>query len=128
YGGEFAANWNVTGRWKISPSYSFLQMHVAGDPSSQDTGAGAIAVLTPKHQYQIHSFLNLTRRLDWDCALYYVTQLTGDQIIPRYIRVDTRLAWRFGESVEFSLTGQNLQARKHAEFGDDEMFSTLAAR
>jgi outer membrane receptor protein involved in Fe transport len=47
YGGEIFANWNVTPRWRISLGYSFLQMHVAGDPSTQEPDPGAIARETP---------------------------------------------------------------------------------
>jgi outer membrane receptor protein involved in Fe transport len=75
YGAEIFASWGVTRRWQVSPGYSYLQMHVAGDPASQDPGAGAIAYESPKHQFQIHSLLNLTHRLEWDTALYHIGQL-----------------------------------------------------
>ena len=60
YGADVFANWNVTYRLRISPGYSFLQMHVAGNPSSNDPNAGAIASDSPKHQFQIRSSLSLT--------------------------------------------------------------------
>jgi iron complex outermembrane receptor protein len=120
YGAEIFASWNVTSRWKINPGYSYLQMHVAGDPSSQDPSAGAIAYESPKHQFQIHSLLNLTRRLEWDTALYRVGRLAdgGSGTTPGYLRVDTRLGWRIGESLELSIVGQNLQSPAHAEYHD----------
>src|SRR5579872_3784701 len=65
YGTEIFANWNATPRWRISPGYSFLQMHVAGDPASRDPSAGAIANDSPKHQFQMRSALNITRRWEW---------------------------------------------------------------
>jgi iron complex outermembrane recepter protein len=120
YGGEIFASWSVTRRWHVSPGYSYLQMHVSGDSTSQDPGAGAIAYESPKHQFQIHSLLNLTRRLEWDTAIYHVGQLvdSGSGATPSYLRLDTRLGWRVGESLEFSVTGQNLQSSAHAEYHD----------
>ena len=120
YGTEIFASWSVTPRWQISPGYSYLQMHVAGDPTSQDPSAGEIAYESPKHQFQFHSLLNLTHRVEWDTALYHVGQLVdgGNGATPSYLRVDTRLGWRVGESLEFSITGQNLQSPAHAEYHD----------
>jgi iron complex outermembrane receptor protein len=34
------------------------------------------------------------------------------------MRLDTRFAWRIGESLEVSVVGQNLLQPKHAEFPD----------
>jgi iron complex outermembrane receptor protein len=120
YGGEVFASWSVTHHWQINPGYAYLQMHVAGDSTSQDPSAGAIAYESPKHQFQIHSLLNLTHRLEWDTALYHVGQLvdTGNGATPSYLRLDTRLGWRVGESLELSLVGQNLQSPAHAEYHD----------
>ena len=120
YGAEVFASWNVNRRWQVSPGYSYLQMHVAGDPTTQDSSAGAIAYESPKHQFQFHSLLDLTQRLEWDTALYHVGQLvdTGNGPTPSYLRLDTRLAWRIGESLELSIAGQNLQSPAHAEYHD----------
>jgi iron complex outermembrane receptor protein len=125
YGAEIFASWGVTHRWQVSPGYSYLQMHVAGDPTSQDPGAGAITHESPKHQFQIHSLLNLTHRLEWDTALYHIGQLVdgGSGATPSYLRLDTRLGWRIGESLELSVVGQNLQSPTHAEYHD--AFSVL---
>jgi outer membrane receptor for monomeric catechols len=105
-------------------------MHVAGNLSSQDPGAGSSAYDTPKHQFQVHSLMNVTRHLEWDTALYQVGQLldSGNGPTPGYERLDTRLGWRAGESIEFSIAGQNLLTPRHAEFHDDLMFHTLSAR
>jgi len=58
-----------------------------------------------------------TTHLDWDTSVSFVGQVTGDQI-PGYTRLDTQLRWRVGESLEFSVTGQNLLTARHAEFGN----------
>jgi iron complex outermembrane recepter protein len=38
--------------------------------------------------------------------------------VPGYTRLDTRLGWRAGESIEFSVAGQNLLTPRHIEFRD----------
>jgi iron complex outermembrane receptor protein len=53
--------------------------------------------------------------VEWDSSLSSVAHVTGT---PGYTRLDTRLGWRRGESLEFSLVGQNLLARRHAEYAD----------
>ncbi len=120
YGAEVFASWSITHRWRISPGYSFLQMHVVGDPASQDPAAGAIANESPKHQVQVRSFLNLTRRLEWDIAVFQVGRLTdgGSGSTPAYTRLDSRFGWHIGESLELSVVGQNLLSPAHAEYHD----------
>jgi iron complex outermembrane receptor protein len=131
YGAEIFVNWNVTHRWRISPGYGFLQMHVTGDPSTRDPNPGEIANESPKHQFQIRSFLNLTRRLEWDTAVFQVGGLKdeGDGPTSSYTRLDSRLGWRVGESLEFSIVGQNLLSPAHAEYHDTfAILHSLAAR
>jgi hypothetical protein len=42
----------------------------------------------------------------------------GDEPTPRYTRLDSRLGWRLGESLELSIVGQNLLSPDHAEYHD----------
>jgi iron complex outermembrane receptor protein len=131
YGAEVFATCNVTRRWRISPGYSFLQMHVAGDPSSQDPGAGLIANESPKHQFQIRSFLSLPHGLDWDTSVFQVGRLKdgGNGPTPSYTRLDARLGWRVGENLELSVVGQNLLSPAHAEYHDTfSILHSLVAR
>jgi iron complex outermembrane receptor protein len=122
YGVEGFANWSVSKRWKLSPGYSFIHMNVAGNPGSQDPNAGQIVNDTPRHKFQIRSFLNLTRRLDWDSSLSYVGPLAAGEGAPTpgYDRLDTRFGWRIGEFVELSIVGQNLLTPRYAEFRDED--------
>jgi iron complex outermembrane recepter protein len=117
YGGEVFATWNVTGRWRLSPGYSLIHMNVIQNPLSQNSTAAAEPGDTPKHQLQFRSTLGLRHNLDWDTSLYFVGYLSADQV-PAYTRLDTQLRWHVLESVEFSVTGQNLLTARHAEFTD----------
>jgi iron complex outermembrane receptor protein len=127
YGAEIVADWNVMRRWRISSGYAYLQMQVRPDASSQDTAVSGVAGDAPKHSFHVRSQVSLPHRLDWDATLYFVGALP-DQGVPSYTRVDTRVGWRTGESVEFSVVGQNLLTPRHAEFGDDAPLHTLAQR
>jgi iron complex outermembrane receptor protein len=117
YGGEIFANWDVTGHWRVSPGMSFLHMNVIKDPASQDSTVQGTAGDTPEREFQIRSFVKLRRNLDWDTSAYFVGQLSEDGI-PAYTRVDMRLGWRIGESLELSLVGQNLLTPHHFEFSN----------
>jgi iron complex outermembrane receptor protein len=130
HGVEVFATWEPIRRWRLRPGYSFIRMHVAPDPSSQDDSASAIANDTPTHQLQLHSFLTVTKELQLDSAVYYVGNLldNGDGPTPGYTRFDTRLGWLAGRGLEVSLIGQNLSSATHAEFHNDLMLRTLVAR
>jgi iron complex outermembrane recepter protein len=119
YGAEIFANWNVTGRWQISPGYTVIHMNVTPDPSSQDTTVAGTAGDTPKHKFEIRSLVSLPHNVSWDSALYHVGRFP-DADVSAYNRVDTRLAWRVGESVQLSVVGQNLLTPRHTEFQDTE--------
>lgn len=118
-GVELAANWKVTGRWTLSPGYSFLEMHIHGDPTdSQDTASVAdIQGTNPVHQSQLRSHLELPHKLSWEAAAYFVDRLPAP-LIASHTRVDTQLSWRIAESANLSLVGQDLVRDHHLEFND----------
>jgi iron complex outermembrane receptor protein len=99
-------------------------MNILQDPTSHglpvDNEGNA-----PGHTFQIRSLLNLTRRLEWDSSIYRVARLST---IPGYLRLDTRLGWRLGESTEISVVGQNLLTPRHAEHPDQWIGHTQVER
>ena len=118
YGFEAAVNWKATQRWTLSPGYSFLQMHLHGDPNGDDAANVADAQgSNPRHQAQLRSHLELSSSLTWDTNAYFVGRLPA-QFVASYTRLDTQLTWRLAERVELRLTGQNLLGDHHAEFND----------
>ncbi len=125
YGIEVFANWNLTPRWRISPGYGGLHAEASADPGSGDVTVAHVPGNAPAHQFQIRSFLNLTRRLDWDLSLFHTGELHDAQSTPNYTRLDSRLGWRIGERVELSIVGQNLLKGVHAEFHDQNGLSHI---
>jgi len=116
YGGELAANWNVTRRWRLSPAYSMLHVNYRVSPTSVDSAGFSFALCSPAYTWQIRSLLNLPAKLSFDQSLTWTSRLVGAGI-PSYWRLDGRVARRLGESAEISLVGQNLLQPRFLEFG-----------
>jgi iron complex outermembrane recepter protein len=115
YGGEFSIGWNPIKRWKLDAGYSFLHQVLHLNPGGQNPDALLTAGDSPRNQFQFRSQLNLPHRTEFDISLYNVGRLL-DQSIPAYTRLDLRIGWHWGESVDCDLVGQNLLAPRHLEF------------
>jgi iron complex outermembrane receptor protein len=115
YGLEAAVNLDLSHRWKLRGSYSFLRVQLHRDPTSSDPVSENAEGDNPRHQFQLHSYLNLWRNLNLDTAVYRVSSLRSRQV-PGYIRVDAKFGWRLRESLEVSGGVQNLLDRRHLEF------------
>lgn len=115
YGLEAAVNLDMTRRWKINGSYSFLRMQLHRDGTSNDAISETRERDNPRHQFQLHSYVNLWRNFELDTALYHVSSLKG-QRIPGYTRIDARIGWHLRESIDVSFGVQNLLDSRHPEF------------
>ena len=114
-GAELAANWNVTDRWRLSGSYSWLQLdihHSRPDPLGQ---AAFDNNGSPHNQFQIHSYLDVLKNVQLNAGAYYVERLAG---VPSYVRVDLNVVWRPVDGLEVSVGVQNLLDNRHPEFVD----------
>jgi iron complex outermembrane receptor protein len=117
-GFEASVNWKATSRWTLSPGYSFLQMHLHGDPNADDAALVADTEgSNPRHQAQLRSHFELTHGLAWDANAYFVGRLPA-QFVSSYTRLDTQLTWHLAERMELYLVGQNLLRDHHVEFND----------
>ncbi|HLG99405.1 MAG TPA: TonB-dependent receptor [Bryobacteraceae bacterium] len=117
YGGELSATWNVNRHWRISPSYSWIEMKPELDPDSLTPFGNLLNGDAPKHMFQVRSFFNLSKNVEFDSTAYYVAHLAINDV-PGNFRLDTRIGWRRGEGVEFSVVGQNLLRPQTLEFGN----------
>jgi iron complex outermembrane receptor protein len=118
YGGELAVNWNAAAWWRISPSYAFVDTNFRLDSDSGDTSITPLVPTVPESGFQLRSFLNLTRRVEWDQTFYWNTKVDSGRV-PHHARLDMRIGWRTGEHTEISLVGQNLVGPRFLEFGAD---------
>jgi iron complex outermembrane receptor protein len=123
HGVEVSAHWNLTRWWRMSPGFSLLQVHLTvPSPSTDATFAGA----SPKRQAQLRSTIKLPHNVEWDTSAYYVGSLDVGPV-PAYTRLDTRLGWHIGDSIEFGITGQNLLTPRHLEFLDGLQVAPMQA-
>ncbi len=117
-GGEISANLKLTDRWRLSPGYAFLEMHLHTQPASLDaTSVAEYQGSSPQHQAQLRSHVDLSHGLSWDASANFVSALPI-QGVASYTRLDTQLKWKFAERAEFSLVGQNLLRDHHLESMD----------
>jgi len=114
YGLELSANWKPVDRWKVTGSYSRLDMHLHLLPGSNAFTSADDQKQSPRHQMQIHSYLDLPHRFELDAACYFSSARPTWNISP-HARADIRLGRRFGEHAEISVVGQNLLAYKQLE-------------
>jgi len=121
YGLEAAVNLDLSHRWKLRGSYSFLRVQLHRDDASIDFRSEVTEGNTPRHQFQLHSYLNLWRSFDLDTALYHVSSLRS-QPVPSYTRVDARLGWRLRDNLEASGGVQNLLNNRHLEYDAPDSF------
>ncbi len=116
YGVELVAHWTPLDSWKLTASYSYLQMQLHLQ-DSMDALSRLAKGRSRRHQAQVHSLLDLTRNLQFDTAVYYVDNLPSLSV-PNYVRLDVRLGWRPNRNLEVSLVLQNLLDNHHPEFGN----------
>jgi iron complex outermembrane receptor protein len=115
YGLEIASNWKITERWRLIPSYNWLRVDLRLDPASHDQASLSAERESPRHQFQFRSELDLSRKLQFDSAIYYTSALPA-LAVDAYTRLDGRLGYRPRPDLEISLAGQNLQGGRHTEF------------
>jgi iron complex outermembrane recepter protein len=118
YGVEAFANYQVTDWWRVSAGYSYLQIQVDKNSSSNDSGAEDEEGDSPHHQFQARSHINLPYGLEFDTAAYYVDNLPL-KYVSSYIRLDTRVGWHVNDNLEVSVGLQNLLDPEHEEFHAD---------
>jgi iron complex outermembrane receptor protein len=122
YGGEISATFRVTEDWRIAGSYSLLESTFwytapqgatpPGGPVSTSSDKGS----APRNQAQIHSYLDITRNLQFNASLFYVGDVNRFSI-PGYISTDLNVVWKPWEGMSRSVGVANLFDNHHPEFG-----------
>ena len=119
-GGEIVAEWQPKDFWRLSGSYSFLEMHIkiAGSAANNVGSPLLTQGSSPQHQVLIQSNFNLPKSITADFQVRYISSLPGLQI-PSYWTGDASLGWHVSNQVLLSLVGQNLFQPWHYEFSYD---------
>jgi iron complex outermembrane receptor protein len=113
---EVSSDLRPSDRWLLRASYSYLNMQISPQLSSNDTGASATEDASPRHQLWVSSTTNLPGRLVVGALFRWVTRLPSQEV-DAYAELDLRLWWRALEHVELAVTGQSLLHGRHVEFG-----------
>ncbi|MBI4008061.1 MAG: TonB-dependent receptor, partial [Planctomycetes bacterium] len=125
---EVASNYQAMRNWRLSPSYTWLNMNMNIESKSGNTTADKNKEgSSPEHQFQIRSYLNLPYNLEQDTALYYISRLHILEV-PSYTRMDVRLGWHPMDDLELSLSVLNLLDNRHKELISDSAIESEVPR
>jgi iron complex outermembrane receptor protein len=117
YGGEIAANVQVTDSWRLSASYSLLHATFWRAAGSNDTTSARIdANTSPRNQAQLHSYLDITKTLHFNAGIYY-TGNVAEYNVPAFISTDLNLMWEPTNGMEVTVGVANVFDNRHPEFG-----------
>ena len=118
YGIEWFADWRVIPKWKLSGSYSYLQMNIRKDKDSLDPTSDNPNGTSPRHQFYLRSSIDLPKNFEQDLIVRFVDRLPSLNV-PSYYSLDAHFGWRPVADLELSVGGQNLLNDRHFEFIPD---------
>lgn len=108
FGVELNASGQLTDRWRLEGSYSWLKVQIDGPVYQFEETS------SPRHLAQLRSYLDIGNNTEFNAAVYHVDRIPQLNI-DAYTRVDLGLAWRVGSNLRLELWGQNLLEASHAE-------------
>jgi iron complex outermembrane recepter protein len=109
YGGEVTVTWQAADNLRLVGGYSYVDVQIHGRVFNFDEGN------TPHHMAQIRGYLDLTKDIELNAALYYVDHVPGPDL-GSYLRLDIGATWRVNDQFEIAVWGQNLLEPSHPEF------------
>jgi iron complex outermembrane receptor protein len=130
WGVETYATWRPLDWLNLQAWYSFTHLHLNLKNSSNaqpliPLGSKAVEKAAPRHTFQLRSSFDLPYDTRFDAGFWFVDEVKVLNL-SAYERLDLRLAWRPIESLELSVTGQNLTEKNHREWGTE--FGYLGTR
>ncbi|HMB95129.1 MAG TPA: TonB-dependent receptor, partial [Tepidisphaeraceae bacterium] len=122
YGTEIAVDWQVEDNWKLSWSYSLLLAEVQDTKAGVTPNASAVAQSYPQNQFQLHSYVDITRHVEFNSSIYYVQDVGSRNVLGAvgaapgsYWRADFGVAWHPDANFEFYIGVQNAFDNHHLE-------------
>jgi iron complex outermembrane receptor protein len=116
YGAEITADVRPASWWRLTGNYSYLGIHASKKPGSLDgSQERRYEGLSPRHQVQFQSSLDLPRGWTFDALARSISELPAGPI-PGYITTNVRLAWQLTPRVELAVVGQDLNDAHHVEW------------
>ena len=114
---EMWGSYQATPTWRLHGGLTRLWQDFRLKPGSMDTADSVASTQgsNPSRQWMLRSSLDLPRQMDFDITARYVAEL-AQPLVPSYLALDLRWAWRPRPDLELSVTGQNLLGPAHGEF------------
>ena len=112
---ELMANWTIEDWWRITATYTYLNLQLHPNSDSEDQTSEKAEGESPQQQMSILCSLKLTSNLKCDIWFRFVDDLPSLDI-EHYTTLDVRLGWRPNKNLEFSIVGQDLLDSHHPEF------------
>jgi iron complex outermembrane receptor protein len=102
--------------WRATINYSFLRVQMTRDPGSADVSQERrYEGLSPQHQIQFVSSLDLPRRVSLDWFLRYVSELPAGPVAG-YATSTLKASWHPHPRLDVAVIGQNLHEPRHLEW------------
>lgn len=116
YGVELTADYQATNWWRLRGGLTEMRIHIRPEATSTDRTNGSGESHDPDRHLMLRSSFEPASGVEFDSTFRFVSEI-ANQSLPGYAELDLRLGWRPKRSLEFSVVGQNLLHRRHAEFG-----------
>ena len=114
-GAELAADWRVTGTWRLRAGYTDLRASSEPQPGTPDRRVNREISHDPNQQFSLHSLWDVSPELQLDADFRAIGPI-GSQSVPGYAELNLHLGWRPVAGWELSIDGKNLLHSQHAEF------------
>ena len=115
YGVEAEMSYQMTGWCSLNAGYTALRLELDPKPTSTDVTQQRQVGDSPRVQVVAGSAVTLPYDLSLDLRVRHVGELPNQQV-PEYTTADAHVGWR-SRYVEIGLTGRDLLAPRHPEFG-----------
>ena len=122
FGLEWSGRLQLTDAWQIHAGYNLIETRLHVKDGQFDLSNARNETADPEQQVSLRSSLDLPHGFEFTAGLRWIDLLRNNNgpnpgTVPKYIELDARLAWRLGEHLELSVTGQNLLHADHPEYG-----------
>lgn len=118
YGGVLALNYQLTDSWRLRTGYTYLQKEIRLKSGSKDSNNGQGEGNDPKHALKIYSSIDLSGGFELDAWLRVMGKLpNANAKVPSWTSLDVILGWNITQDLNVSVSGKNLLAKQHPEFG-----------
>jgi iron complex outermembrane receptor protein len=113
---EAWGTWRVLKSWRLTAGMVQQNKKLELENGSMSLGGTAALGNDPNNWWMLRSLLDITPLHEFDVMLRRVGSLASPHV-PAYIAVDARFGWQVLDSLEFSVTGNNLVDPHHPEWG-----------